>query len=294
MIHHKKKVLILLATYNGESYIEEQIDSILSQKDVDIEILISDDNSSDKTLELIKRNYSFNKNINLIHHNNNLMSHSANFFFLIQKTEIANFDYIAFADQDDIWFEDKIINSINQIEEANCDGFSSDVIAYWPNANKKIIIKKSQQLQKYDHWFESPGPGCSQIFTKNSFLFLQNFVIKNSKNLAFVEYDWFIYTFYRYHKFKWIISKEPKILYRQHENNTIGANIGLASKFFRIKNIYNKWYKNQVVNKYIIITNNNFKDFINHEKLILKPFNLRRKKLESLFIWFILVFKYFD
>ena len=294
MTYHKKKVLVLLATYNGENYIVEQIDSILSQKDLDIEIFISDDNSSDKTLELIKRNYSLNKNINFTHHNKKFISHSANFFFLIQKSEIVNFDYVAFADQDDIWFEDKIINSINQIEEANCDGFSSDVIAYWPNSNKQSLIKKSHQLQKYDHWFESPGPGCSQIFTKNSFLFLQDFVIKNSKKLAFIEYDWFIYTFYRYHKFKWIISKEPKILYRQHENNTIGANIGLASKLFRIKNIYNKWYKNQVVDKYKIITNKNFKDFINYEKLILKPFSLRRKKLESLFIWFILVFKYFD
>ena len=48
----KKKVLVLLATFNGEKYIATQLNSILCQKDVDLEILISDDHSSDKTLQL--------------------------------------------------------------------------------------------------------------------------------------------------------------------------------------------------------------------------------------------------
>ena len=58
---NKRKVLILLATYNGQEYIEKQLDSILAQTDVDIEILISDDNSTDNTLSLVNNYVSRNK-----------------------------------------------------------------------------------------------------------------------------------------------------------------------------------------------------------------------------------------
>ena len=51
----KKKTLVLLATFNGAKYIAAQLNSILSQKNVDLEILISDDHSSDKTLQIIKK-----------------------------------------------------------------------------------------------------------------------------------------------------------------------------------------------------------------------------------------------
>ena len=54
MLINKKKILVLLSTYNGELYIESQLNSILLQKDVDVFLLIRDDGSSDKTLRIIK------------------------------------------------------------------------------------------------------------------------------------------------------------------------------------------------------------------------------------------------
>ena len=50
-----KRILVLMSTYNGEKYLEAQIDSVLSQKDVNVDLLVRDDGSSDKTCEILQK-----------------------------------------------------------------------------------------------------------------------------------------------------------------------------------------------------------------------------------------------
>tara|TARA_B100001093_G_C26772627_1_gene990890 strand:+ start:139 stop:1023 length:885 start_codon:yes stop_codon:yes gene_type:complete len=283
-----KKILVLMATYNGKEYIEEQIRTIIEQRDVDVEILISDDCSTDNTLEVINNLFDNNR-ISVLNNTNRFGSAASNFFNLIQKCNTESFDYIAFSDQDDIWFNDKLISAINKLKISSYDGFSSDVIAYWPKINKKKLIMKSFSQKKYDHWFEAPGPGCTQVLTIKSFEKFKDFIIKNKENLTSIDcHDWLVYSFYKHNELKWIISDEPKMLYRQHEKNVSGENITLGAKWLRFKLIMNNWYKNQVITNYELITKRSFNQFIKSEKLILKPFSLRRRKLHSLFLWFLI------
>ena len=285
---NKRKVLILLATYNGQEYIEKQLDTILAQTDVDIEILISDDNSTDNTLSLVNNYVSRNK-ISILY-NEKKAGASSNFFNLIEKCNAEPFDYIAFSDQDDIWYTDKLSTAIDQLENSNCDGFSSDVTAYWPKSNTKKLLKKSYFQTKHDHWFESPGPGCSQVFSKRSFDLFRQFIIKNSSKLSAIDYhDWLVYAFYKHNNLKWIISPYPKMLYRQHDSNVMGSNIGLYSKLLRFKKIQNKWYTNQVITIYELVTNKEFNEFIKFEKLKSKPLSLRRQRLYSLVVWILII-----
>ena len=106
-------------------------------------------------------------------------------------------------------------------------GFSSDVIAYWPEFNKKKLLKKSLPQKKYDHWFESPGPGCSYVLSINSYKLFREFIINNNRffRTNIILMIMLVYAFYRHNKLKWIISDEARILYRQHEHNQIGANV---------------------------------------------------------------------
>ena len=104
------KILIILAAYNGEKYIKEQIDSILSQKDVSLEILIFDDASKDLTIDVVKK-FSNDNRIKLIINPIGTGSAANNFFHAIQ--EISNktfekYDYISLSDQDDIWLSNKL------------------------------------------------------------------------------------------------------------------------------------------------------------------------------------------
>ena len=287
----KKKVLILLATYNGEKFINLQLQTILDQSHVDIEILISDDNSTDNTLLIIKRFTKLKKKIKIINNPIKFGSASQNFFNLIINSKVNNFDYIAFADQDDIWMKDKLITAIKTIKKKQADGLSSDVIAYWPDNKKKRLIKKSFPQLEYDHWFEGPGPGCTHVMTKNAFKVFKNFIIQNTVNLKKIRnHDWLIYTFLRYKKFRWIISNKPKMFYVQHANNDQGANHGILAKLIRIKKIQKSWYKSEIYNIYKIITGKNFDNFIKLENLKFKPLSLRRKKSESLFVWLLILF----
>lgn len=289
-----KKVLVLLATYNGEKYIKKQLESILNQIGVETNILISDDCSSDNTIKIIENFSCAHKNISILDTKNKFGSASANFFHLIQNADLNEFKYVAFSDQDDIWFEDKLLNGISKLEESNADGFSSDVIAFWPEKDKKTLLKKSYPQKKYDYLFEGPGPGCSQIFTSSSFSKFKDFIVEKKQYLNKIDYhDWLIYSFYRKNHFKWVISNIPKMLYIQHENNQIGANSGIFAKIYRLKNIQNDWYGNQVLNNFSLIANIEFNELINKEKLIFKPFSLRRKTSHSIFIWLLLIFRFF-
>ena len=283
-----RRILILMATYNGGKFIEPQLESILSQKNVDLEILISDDCSTDQTLDSINK-YFGSKKIKLISTIQRFGSPSSNFFHLVEHASLDSFDYVSFSDQDDIWFDDKLYAAINELEDLKYDGYSSDVIAYWDETKKKKLIKKSFPQQEHDHWFESPGPGCTHVLSVKSFRLFQEFVIKNKKFLGNINFiDWLIYAFYRHNNLKWIISDEPKMFYRQHEKNDFGANHNFLTKYSRFKKIMNKWYMKQITASYELVTKRKFNQFIKTGELLLKPLSLRRKKFESLVVWLLL------
>lgn len=103
-----KKVAILMSTYNGEKYIKEQIESLLSQTYRNIEIYIRDDGSKDNTIKIIK-NYK-EKNNNIILKEGKNIGFINSFFELLSLCNDA--DYYAYCDQDDIWMEDKIERAV--------------------------------------------------------------------------------------------------------------------------------------------------------------------------------------
>ena len=153
---------VLLAAFNGEDWIEEQIESILNQKNIDVHIYVSLDISSDSTIEILNKIIDKDKRVILLPYGEKFGNAAKNFYRLIKDVDFSNYDFISFSDQDDIWKENKLQNSCKAIREKNCDGFSSNVLAFWPNGKIKLI-KKSQPQVKYDYFFESAGPGCSYV-----------------------------------------------------------------------------------------------------------------------------------
>lgn len=111
-----KKVAVIMSTYNGEKFIREQIDSILEQTYKNIEIIVRDDGSTDKTKDIVKKYQKKHKNIKLIEGEN--LGFIKSFFELLK---IAEADYYAYADQDDVWIENKIelaVNSLNRLDDS--------------------------------------------------------------------------------------------------------------------------------------------------------------------------------
>lgn len=110
------KVLILLASYNGEKYIRQMIDSILNQDHGNIQLVVSDDNSSDGTLSVLEA-YAAEHPDKIIHYRSGLRFGCAqkHFMHLLQKFQDA--PYIMFCDQDDVWHSDKISRTLAKMRQ---------------------------------------------------------------------------------------------------------------------------------------------------------------------------------
>lgn len=102
-------VAVLMSTYNGEKYIEEQIESILGQSGVELSLFIRDDGSTDGTLRIIERYVDANANVHFVRGDNLGVGNS--FMQLLYGVGDA-FDYYAFSDQDDVWLPDKTTQAI--------------------------------------------------------------------------------------------------------------------------------------------------------------------------------------
>lgn len=134
---------VVMATYNGEKYLEEQLDSIFCQtKPVD-EVIICDDGSKDGTLEIIEK-YITEKNLNLswkLIKNKKNLGYADNFH---QGLALATGEYIFFADQDDVWCEDKVEEMTKVMEEhKNIMLLCSD---FEPLVSSKDAPKLSQKV----------------------------------------------------------------------------------------------------------------------------------------------------
>lgn len=246
MLVHKTKVLVLLASFNGQSHIVEQVNSILNQSDVDVSILISDDCSSDETLNILTKVASQYKSIAFLP-SISCGSAAKNFFRLLSEADLSNADYIALSDQDDIWLDDKLSHAVNKVQESNVDAYSSNVTAFWPNG-KQSLINKAQPQKQFDYMFESAGPGCTFVLTKKLALEIQTFLIAKKAQCQLVAlHDWFIYAFARSYGFKWFIDHQSHMLYRQHASNVVGANVGIAAKKQRFKRLREGWLFEQSI-----------------------------------------------
>ena len=173
-----------MATFQGEKWIEEQIQSISNQIDCEPTIFLSDDNSTDNTVSVaIKCIEKYKINIKFISYDkkssSSKSSSSINFLRLISSIKNINqFGYIAFSDQDDIWDKEHLKRAVEKLETGIYDGYSSSMMAFWDNG-VEFLIKKNGKMSSLNHFFEAAGPGHTYVLSKRSFLKLQDFVIKN-------------------------------------------------------------------------------------------------------------------
>ncbi len=241
------KVAVLLATYNGAQWLGEQIDSINAQTGVSLRVIVSDDASGDETLPLLASTSDQDSRWTLLPTKNNSGSSNANFMRLIRDADIEDAQYIAFSDQDDVWFSNKMSNAISMMRAFSAQGYSSSVIAMYSDGSQSLV-DKAQPQRKYDHFFESPGPGCTIAVDQSLFKQIRSLVIANAiECINFSHHDWLIYAYARANNLVWHIDMHPSMLYRQHQNNVVGVNQGATAFRSRIKKIRNGWYRDQIL-----------------------------------------------
>jgi rhamnosyltransferase len=228
---------VCLAAYNGMAYIKEQIDSILLQKNVVLQIFISVDQSSDGTEAFLAELALSEPRLTLLSFGQRFGSAGLNFYRLLRDVDFNGFDYLSFADQDDLWHPEKLWRARSLMVEQCAVGYSSNVTAFWPSG-KTQVVKKAQPQRSLDYWFEAAGPGCTYVLTSDLALSLQKMVRGADLSLLRVGYhDWLIYAFARANNNVWVIDDWSSMQYRQHANNQIGVNAGWQSYWRRVRKL---------------------------------------------------------
>ncbi|WP_191670098.1 glycosyltransferase [Lactococcus lactis] len=144
-----RTVNVLMSVYNGEKYLEEQIESILNQSYPNVELYVRDDGSSDNSLKLLEK-YEKKGKIKLLRGEN--LGYTKSFFTLLENAD-DEAEYFAFADQDDVWDEKKIEYAINRLEEN-----SGEVKIYYSNYD---IC--DDQLEFREVGYSNPRPNFSSV-----------------------------------------------------------------------------------------------------------------------------------
>lgn len=215
---------ILLATYNGEKYIRAQIDSILQQTYTNIRLIISDDCSSDNTINIL-REYEKQDNRVIVYCQQNNVGVIKNFEFLLGKVEN---ELYMLSDQDDVWMPDKIKKSYEYLKKNNADLVYTDLEIVDSNLNTinnsfntymklDTKIKKTWNNTGMSQYLYNTATGCT-ILSKKKFI---KDIIPIPTNSKFILHDtWIALCVSLNGKISYL--NEPTIKYRQHEINQVG------------------------------------------------------------------------
>jgi len=210
-------VVILLSTYNGTSFLESQINTLLTQDYYAIDIQIRDDGSTDGTHEILSRFANNNTNINCRFEDNIGVVNS---FFDLLKNCGESFDYYSFCDQDDYWQPNKISSAIKKMDTAE----SEIPILYFSrleHVNDKLAHLEYSTIPErisFEHAIvENLATGCTIIINRSA----RKLLLNRLPDFALM-HDWWMFIVISALG-KLIYDPESYILYRQHSSNVVGG-----------------------------------------------------------------------
>lgn len=226
-----KSVLVLLSSYCGIEYIEEQLDSIYFQNGVKVGVLIRDDGSKDNTLELLEAYKTKHKEFILEIIQGDNIGSTASFSALIKYAYdkyAYSYDYFSFADQDDYWEINKLYEAIMKMEglddnEANTYCSNTKIVdSKLRNIegirHKKVEISKARALAR------NIATGCTMVFNRRA---LELYATRCPQYIKIHDHALFLICSFLGSV---IFDEKSYILYRQHGNNQIGGTDSLSNR----------------------------------------------------------------
>lgn len=234
------KVTVLLATYNGEKFVNEQIDSILKQTYTNWQLLIRDDQSSDATGQIVAAYQAAYPNRIVVINNFGIKLGSAlNFNALLQEAK--HEAYIMFCDQDDFWIPDKIESTLREmikLEEKYGKSFPLLVHTGFRYVDAKLRVISSKKnfralklanLSLSHLLAQNPVYGCTAMINRSLAM-----IVDTVPAVAESHDYWVAMVASAFGAISYL--KKRTVLYRQHDNNVSGSfkDSTLINRFKRI------------------------------------------------------------
>jgi len=221
------RVQVLLSTYNGQTHLAEQLATVLGQDHKELDILIRDDGSIDRTREVLT-SFSGDRRVSMIFGDN--LGVVGSFFDLLSRSS-AEADYIALCDQDDVWLPDKISRALQFLSGSDPERpllYASRVTVVDEVLRRLEMSRRPRkEIGLGNALAENLFPGCTMVLNRAA----RDVVSVRLPNFALM-HDWWIYL---------VISafgeirfdEESRILYRQHAHNVVGVASGVRRKVLR-------------------------------------------------------------
>ena len=236
------RIAILMSTYNGEKWVQQQLDSILKQTGVDSCIYIRDDGSADNTLSIIGSYRESNRVFITGDDRRKRLGAGDSFMELVkyaQSTLADQYDYFAFADQDDYWQPDKLISAVELMQgmEEPCHYFSKQTIV-----DAKLRLMNEEDYIPYSNQvLHSIGQcnafGCTFVFNRRLLGCIQR------KTVGRGYHDAWIFRLSVWCGFRIFYDTNSHILYRQHGQNAAGP---VRKKIWYRQLLFLSTWRNQI------------------------------------------------
>lgn len=229
---------ILLASYNGEKYIAEQIDSILNQTYKDWFLYIKDDCSTDNTVKIIMDyEKEYKDKIKVILSDKPSGSAKNNFFSMF---EYSNSDYIMTCDQDDVWLPDKIEITLEGMKEAEQENNSIPILVHTDlkvvDENLNVFSDSLFKMQNLDNERYKLNYLLTQNIVTGCTVMANKALLNHTKinpNDA-IMHDWWM-ALIAASLGKIVFIDKATVMYRQHERNSVGAKNVRSIDYIKVK-----------------------------------------------------------
>ena len=238
---HEPLIAILMTTFNGELFLEDQLDSIKTQIHKNWKLFVSDDGSNDKTLSILKSyQKSWGKSKLIIHHGPK-KTFSHNFLSLSTNKKIKA-DFYAYSDQDDLWLPSKLSVSIKALQKES----SKKPLLY---CGRTTYVDEHLKLKGLSPLYNKPpvfqnalvqsiAGGNTMVFNTHTKKLLEDMGKKE-----IISHDWWTYLLVAAAGGRVIYDEFPHILYRQHEAGLIGANTSIYGNISRFMGLIEGRFK---------------------------------------------------
>ncbi len=279
MVHKKSpSVAILMCTYNGEDFLEEQLDSIEGQDYRNWTLYVNDDGSKDVTLKILKT-YQKKWGAKKLHIRRGPQKGFCQNFLQIINDKKINGDLYFLSDQDDVWMPHKLSHTLKKISklEATKPLLYCARTTYVSSDAKKILGQSDLFLKPpsfKNALIQSLAGGNTMAFNNN----LKKVAQKYPK-VNVVSHDWWLYILNELVQGTTFYDAESTILYRQHSRSLIGANTGFLAKLKRLRMLIAGTYRGYNTRHLEVFNRLYFKDIKNNIELIDQFFILRDKPL---------------
>lgn len=212
------KIAVLMSSYNGEAYIEEQINTVLAQKcDAELSLWVRDDGSTDNTRSILER-YESEGKLSWYCGENLKPAHS----FMELLSHCPGYDYYAFCDQDDHWYPDKLQASITllQQEERPAMAFANARLVDGSlNPIGRNVYNRQPPVDFYSVLLSGGILGCTVVMNRQLATLLERF----SRPKALIMHDYYCALVCTLFDGVILYDPLPHMDYRQHGNNVVGS-----------------------------------------------------------------------